>query len=50
MALLPVDENLEDGDRSVPDLGFNGSFSLMMAICEHRKRSSINSWFKLRFP
>jgi hypothetical protein len=48
MAILPIDENLEDGDRSVPDLGVNGSFSLMMATCEHCKRSSINSQFKLQ--
>jgi hypothetical protein len=41
MALLAIDENLEDGDRFVPDLGFSGSFSLMMAICGHCKRSSI---------
>jgi hypothetical protein len=48
MALLPIDENFEDGDRSVPELGFNGSFLLMMAICEHCKGSSINSRFKQR--
>jgi hypothetical protein len=50
MALLPINENLEDGDRSVPDLGFIGSFSLMMAICENCNRSTINSRFKLRLP
>jgi hypothetical protein len=50
MTLLPIDENLEDGDRSIPDLGFNGSFSLMMAICEHCKRITINSRFKLHLP
>jgi hypothetical protein len=50
MELLPINENLEDGNRSVPDLGFNGSFSLMIAICEPCRRSSINFRFKLRLP
>jgi hypothetical protein len=50
MAIIPIDENLEDGDRYAPDLGFKESFSFMIAICEHWKRSSINSPFKLRLP
>jgi hypothetical protein len=48
MEFVRIDENLEDGDRSVPDLGFKESFWLMMAFCEHCKRSSRNSRFKLQ--
>jgi hypothetical protein len=40
LAFLPIDEPLQDGDRSVRALGFDGSFSLIVAICEHRKRTS----------
>jgi hypothetical protein len=50
MALLSTEENVEKADRSVPDVGFNWAFSLLMAICEHCKRSSMNSRFILRLP
>jgi hypothetical protein len=44
MPFPPIDENLEDADRSVRDFGFNRSSSLMVAIGEHRKRTSkVNS-------
>jgi hypothetical protein len=48
MVIPPIDENLEDVDRSAPDLGFNGSVSLKMAICEHCKWNQQNEFLDLR--
>jgi hypothetical protein len=39
MAFLPIDENLDDGDQSVPDLGFNGSVSVMMAFASTARQA-----------